>query len=210
MLALDADHRAGASRDARGRLSEADRPDADRLICTGAWHVIPLLADALPPHLARHDRDQRRQPVAVPARDRCGLGHLVNHGHFGARRRLLHGLLRARAAGRLSDADRFHRERQARAIAASEGGRLPSAATTPLEPGEIMAGHLLFVAFRVLTSSLAFILVMAGLRCGRRLVGSGSPTGCAPHRVWRSPLRLPHGRWPALDPGSSTPPSASC
>ena len=33
-------------------------------------------------------------------------------------------------------------------------------ATTPLRPEEIMAGHMLFAAFRLLTSSAAFILVM--------------------------------------------------
>jgi Nod factor-specific ABC transporter NodJ protein len=47
------------------------------------------------------------------------------------------------------------------ALAAGQGGSYSAAATTPLEPGEILAGHLLFITFRVLTSSAAFILVMA-------------------------------------------------
>jgi lipooligosaccharide transport system permease protein len=33
--------------------------------------------------------------------------------------------------------------------------------TTPLEPAQIMGGHLLFIAFRVLSSSAAFVAVMA-------------------------------------------------
>ncbi|HEX4518133.1 MAG TPA: ABC transporter permease [Gaiellaceae bacterium] len=40
-------------------------------------------------------------------------------------------------------------------------GSYRAAATTPLEPAQIMAGHLLFVAFRVLVSSAAFVVVMA-------------------------------------------------
>jgi lipooligosaccharide transport system permease protein len=47
------------------------------------------------------------------------------------------------------------------AAAASWQGSYRSATTTPLEPGEIMAGHLLFIAFRLLTSSGAFVAVMA-------------------------------------------------
>jgi lipooligosaccharide transport system permease protein len=45
--------------------------------------------------------------------------------------------------------------------AAGWQGSYGSATTTPLEPGEIMAGHLLFIAFRLLTSCAAFALVMA-------------------------------------------------
>ena len=48
-------------------------------------------------------------------------------------------------------------------VAAAAGwvGSYRTAATTPLEPGEILAGHLLFIAFRLLTSSAAFVAVMA-------------------------------------------------
>ena len=49
-------------------------------------------------------------------------------------------------------------------MAAGWTGSYRSAATTPLEPDEIMAGHLLFVAFRLVTSSAAFIAVMARVR----------------------------------------------
>jgi ABC-type polysaccharide/polyol phosphate export permease len=47
------------------------------------------------------------------------------------------------------------------ASAAGWGGSYRTAATTPLEPGEIMIGHLLFVLFRLFTSSAAFVAVMA-------------------------------------------------
>ena len=40
-------------------------------------------------------------------------------------------------------------------------GSYRAAATTPLEPADIMAGHLLFIAFRLLSSSAAFVAVMA-------------------------------------------------
>ncbi|WP_405010200.1 ABC transporter permease [Kitasatospora sp. NBC_01539] len=39
-------------------------------------------------------------------------------------------------------------------------GAYPAAAATPLRPGDILAGHLLFVAFRVLTSGVLFVLVL--------------------------------------------------
>jgi Nod factor-specific ABC transporter NodJ protein len=47
------------------------------------------------------------------------------------------------------------------AMAAGWAGSYRSATTTPLEPSEIMGGHLLFMAFRVLSSSAAFVAVMA-------------------------------------------------
>jgi Nod factor-specific ABC transporter NodJ protein len=47
------------------------------------------------------------------------------------------------------------------AMAAGWAGAYRSAATTPLEPAEILGGHLLFIAFRVLSSSAAFVGVMA-------------------------------------------------
>jgi Nod factor-specific ABC transporter NodJ protein len=46
-------------------------------------------------------------------------------------------------------------------FAAAFGGAYRAATTTPLEPEQILGGHLLYMAFRVLTSSLAFVLVMA-------------------------------------------------
>jgi Nod factor-specific ABC transporter NodJ protein len=47
------------------------------------------------------------------------------------------------------------------AFATGFGGSYRAAITTPLEPEEILAGHLLYMAFRVLSSSLAFVVVMA-------------------------------------------------
>jgi lipooligosaccharide transport system permease protein len=47
------------------------------------------------------------------------------------------------------------------ASAAGWQGSYRTAAATPLEPGEIMFGHLLFVLFRLCTSSAAFVAVMA-------------------------------------------------
>ncbi len=81
-------------------------------------------------------------------------------GH--ARRGLLHGLLRAGAARGVRDADGVHRGRRSR----RRRRRLGPAPTVPprrrrSSPSEILAGHLLFIAFRLLTSSAAFIAVMA-------------------------------------------------
>jgi len=45
--------------------------------------------------------------------------------------------------------------------AASATGSYRSAATTPLEPEEIMTGHLLFVVFRLVTTTAVFVAVMA-------------------------------------------------
>jgi lipooligosaccharide transport system permease protein len=45
--------------------------------------------------------------------------------------------------------------------AASWGGSYRDAALTPLEPRQIMDGHLLFILFRVVTSAAAFLAVMA-------------------------------------------------
>jgi lipooligosaccharide transport system permease protein len=46
--------------------------------------------------------------------------------------------------------------------AAAPSGAYQSTVATPLSPEQMMAGHMLYVAFRVLTSSAAFVLVMAG------------------------------------------------
>jgi lipooligosaccharide transport system permease protein len=45
-------------------------------------------------------------------------------------------------------------------MAAGWSGAYQAAATTPLEPEEILAGHMLFVVFRLMTSTAAFIVVM--------------------------------------------------
>jgi Nod factor-specific ABC transporter NodJ protein len=54
-------------------------------------------------------------------------------------------------------------------FSAGFGGAYRSATTTPLEPEEILAGHLLFMGFRVLSSSAAFVLVMAAFGVSRGL-----------------------------------------
>lgn len=45
-------------------------------------------------------------------------------------------------------------------VAAGWAGSYRAAATTPMEPDEIMAGHMLFAAFKLALTSAAFILVM--------------------------------------------------
>ena len=44
---------------------------------------------------------------------------------------------------------------------AANFGAYRDATPTPLEPGQLMGGHLLFIAFRVFSSSAAFVAVMA-------------------------------------------------
>ena len=90
-----------------------------------------------------------------------GFGHLVNHGHTAALGGVSYidffapGLLAAAAmqTGFVEGGGRVR-------MAASQSGAYRSAVTTPLEPSEIMTGHLLFVTFRLLTSCAAFIAVM--------------------------------------------------
>lgn len=90
-----------------------------------------------------------------------GLGHIVNQGHALALGGVAYanffapGLLAASAmqtafvecGGRVS-------------MAAGWAGSYRAAATTPMEPGEIMAGHMLFAAFKLALTSAAFIVVM--------------------------------------------------
>jgi Nod factor-specific ABC transporter NodJ protein len=91
-----------------------------------------------------------------------GLGHLVDRQAPSALAGISYtaffapGLLAASAmqTGFIEGAGRV-------AAAAGWQGSYRSAATTPLEPGEIMAGHLLFIALRLLTSCGAFVIVMA-------------------------------------------------
>jgi Nod factor-specific ABC transporter NodJ protein len=91
-----------------------------------------------------------------------GLGHLVDQNTPAALAGVSYtaffapGLLAASAmqTGYLEGAGRV-------VAAAGWAGAYRSAATTPLEPSEIMVGHVLFMAFRVLVSSAAFVAVMA-------------------------------------------------
>ena len=90
-----------------------------------------------------------------------GLGHIVNQGHAATLAGIPYaeffapGLLAASAmqtafvecGGRVS-------------VAAGASGAYRAAVTTPMEPGEIMAGHLLFAAFKLTLTSAAFIVVM--------------------------------------------------
>jgi Nod factor-specific ABC transporter NodJ protein len=90
-----------------------------------------------------------------------GLGHLVNQGHPATLGGVSYtdffapGLL---AASAMQTA--FVESGGRVTIAASGSGAYRAATTTPLEPGEILTGHMLFVAFRLLSSSAAFLAVM--------------------------------------------------
>jgi ABC-type polysaccharide/polyol phosphate export permease len=96
-----------------------------------------------------------------------GLGHLVGHSHSSTLGGVSYtaffapGLLAASAmqTGFIEGGGRV-------AGAASPVGAYRTAVTTPLEPSEIMAGHLLFITFRVLTSSAVFVAVMAAFGVG--------------------------------------------
>jgi ABC-type polysaccharide/polyol phosphate export permease len=90
-----------------------------------------------------------------------GIGHLVDNGNPTALGGVSYsdffapGLLAASAmqTGFVESGGRV-------AQAAGWTGSYRGAATTPLEPEEIMSGHMLFVLFRLATSSAAFLLVM--------------------------------------------------
>ena len=93
----------------------------------------------------------------------AGLGHLVDH-HAPAQMAgvsyaafFAPGLL---AAAAMQTA--FLESSGQIARAAAPDGAYQSTVSTPLSPEQVMAGHMLYVAFRVLTSSAAFVLVMAG------------------------------------------------
>jgi lipooligosaccharide transport system permease protein len=90
-----------------------------------------------------------------------GLGHIVNQGHAATLAGISYadffapGLLAASAmqtafvecGGRVS-------------VAAGASGAYRAAVTTPMEPDEIMTGHLLFTAFKLTLTSAVFIVVM--------------------------------------------------
>jgi lipooligosaccharide transport system permease protein len=83
------------------------------------------------------------------------------------------------------------------AMATGPNGAYRAAVTTPLGPTEIMAGHLLFVVFRVLTSSAAFVAVMIGFGVtggwwALAVLGAATLTGlgfAAPAAAWAVTLR---------------------
>jgi lipooligosaccharide transport system permease protein len=84
------------------------------------------------------------------------------------------------------------------ARAAAPSGAYQSTVTTPLSPEQVMTGHMLYVTFRVLTSSAGFVLVMAGfgLVSGTRGVAvliAATLTGLAfavPTAAWAVGVRL--------------------
>ncbi|HUY60119.1 MAG TPA: ABC transporter permease [Solirubrobacteraceae bacterium] len=90
-----------------------------------------------------------------------GLGHLVNHGHSAALGGVSYSAFFAPGLLAASAMQTAFVESGGRVTtAAGWSGSYRNAATTPLEPEEILAGHMLFVAFRLVTSSAAFIVVM--------------------------------------------------
>jgi lipooligosaccharide transport system permease protein len=84
------------------------------------------------------------------------------------------------------------------ARAAAPAGAYQGAVPTPLDPEQVAAGHLLYVAFRVLTSSAAFVIVMAcfGLVPGTRgpaVLAGATLTGlafAAPAAAWAVGVRV--------------------
>jgi Nod factor-specific ABC transporter NodJ protein len=84
-------------------------------------------------------------------------------------------------------------------MAAGWSGSYRAAATTPLGPAEIMGGHLLFIAFRIVTSSAAFVAVMAIFGATRGLwalavLPAALLTGlafAAPGAAWAVGVRFP-------------------
>ena len=129
----------------------------------------------------------------------AGLGHLVNH-HAPVQMAgvsyaafFAPGLL---AAAAMQTAFLESSGQVARAAAPS--GAYQSTVPTPLSPEQVMAGHMLYVTFRVLTSSAAFVLVMAGfgLVSGARGVAvliAATLTGlafAAPTAAWAVGVRL--------------------
>ena len=92
----------------------------------------------------------------------AGLGHLVDHHAPGQMAGVSYaaffapGLL---AAAAMQTA--FLESSGQVAQAAAPDGAYQGTVSTPLSPERVMAGHMLFVLFRVLTSCAAFVVVMA-------------------------------------------------
>jgi Nod factor-specific ABC transporter NodJ protein len=93
----------------------------------------------------------------------AGLGHLVDR-HAPAQ---LSGLSYAAffapgllAASAMQTA--FLESSFSAARAAAPSGAYQDAVPTPLDPEQVMAGHMLYIAFRLVTSNAAFVLVMMG------------------------------------------------
>ena len=78
------------------------------------------------------------------------------------------------------------------ARAAAPNGAYRDTVSTPLDPEQVMAGHMAFVAFRVVTSSAAFVVVMAAFGLtpvvrAAAVLGAATLTGlafAAPAAAW--------------------------
>jgi lipooligosaccharide transport system permease protein len=128
-----------------------------------------------------------------------GLGHLVDRhapaglGNASYAAFFAPGLL---AAAAMQNA--FLESSWSVASAAMPEGAYQSTLPTPLEPEEVMAGHLLFVAFRVVTANAAFVIVMVcfGLVSGARgpwVLLAATLTGLAfatPAAAWSVGIRV--------------------
>jgi lipooligosaccharide transport system permease protein len=91
-----------------------------------------------------------------------GLGHLVDQNHSATLGGVSYTAFFAPGLLAASAMQTGYIEGGGRVVAAAGWvGSYRAAATTPLEPAEILAGHLLFIAFRLLTSSAVFVAVMA-------------------------------------------------
>lgn len=128
----------------------------------------------------------------------AGLGHLVDRHPAGPIAGVSYlaffapGMLAASAmqTGFLEASGRV-------AMAAGFDGSYRAAATTPLGPAQIMGGHLLFIAFRVISSSAAFAAVMLAFRVTHGwwalgALAAASLTGiafAAPAAAWAVALR---------------------
>ena len=129
----------------------------------------------------------------------AGLGHLVNHhapaqmGGVPYAAFFAPGLL---AASAMQTA--FLESAGQVVQAAAPSGAYQSTVATPLSPEQVMAGHMLYVAFRVLTSTAAFVIVMMGfgLLSGARgpaVLLAGTLTGLAfatPSAAWAVGVRM--------------------
>ncbi|MFD0636152.1 ABC transporter permease [Catenulispora yoronensis] len=156
-----------------------------------------MLAPPVPPHLARHGRHQRRQPLLFLVGFGAGLGRLVDQ-HAPAQ---LSGTTYAAffAPGLLCAAamQTAFLESSGPVTYAAIDGSYRDATPTPLEPPQIMAGHQMFVIFRVLTSSAAFVVVMTAFgltspRAAPAVLGGAVLTGmafAAPVAAWAVGVR---------------------
>lgn len=84
------------------------------------------------------------------------------------------------------------------ARSAAPSGAYQDAVPTPLDPEQVMAGHMLYVAFRVLTSCAAFVIVMMGFGLvsgvrGTAVLLAATLTGLAfatPSAAWAVGVRV--------------------